>query len=344
MILRFRIILQVSELFQSKSTDIRMSNAFLFSKSTLSLRKPLKNNLLLYQKLDLYCFYSWVSLYLITYNSFIQQQINNLRLKKIIVTSLIILLLSFFLEGISDPNIFIFSNWRMNNIVSLLYLWFAFLTTYYLFSLIIEYGIKKLHIVTSKKLIVLLLLTAFISFIWVILIELLFYHLYYKIDSLSETTFYEFDLPLTIVILIIGCVYFYQKNYLKPVIDNLSSSRYFPEIKRLEAFKGTKNLYVSQSDVRIIYLSDKIVWIKIADGQLLHTNDSLSILTDKLSSKLFFRLNRQVIVSRTIVKGYNRLDYQKLEILIDEDFPSDLNLVVSKYNAPYFKKWLTNSA
>lgn len=232
----------------------------------------------------------------------------------------------------------------MNNIVSLLYLWFAFLTTYYLFSLIIEYGIKKLHIVTSKKLIVLLLLTAFISFIWVILIELLFYHLYYKIDSLSETTFYEFDLPLTIVILIIGCVYFYQKNYLKPVIDNLSSSIDFPEIKKLEAFKGTKNLFVNQSDVRIIYLSDKIVWIKIADGQLLHTNDSLSILTDKLSSNLFFRLNRQVIVSRTIVKGYNRLDYQKLEILIDEDFTSDLNLVVSKYNAPYFKKWLTNSA
>lgn len=189
----------------------------------------------------------------------------------------------------------------------------------------------------------LLLLTAFISFIWVILIELLFYHIYYKIDSLSETTFYEFDLPLTIVILIIGCVYFYQKNYLKPVFDKHSGESDFTENKKLEAFKGSKNLFINQSDIRIIYLSDKIVWIKIADGQLLHTNDSLSILTNKLSSRLFFRLNRQVIVSRAIVKGYNRLDYQKLEVLIEDDLSSDLNLVVSKYNAPHFKIWLTNS-
>ena len=52
----------------------------------------------------------------------------------------------------------------------------------------------------------LLLLTAFISFIWVILIELLFYNIYYKIDSLSETTFYEFDLPLNRILIALGMV------------------------------------------------------------------------------------------------------------------------------------------
>ncbi len=190
-----------------------------------------------------------------------------------------------------------------------------------------------------------MLLTALIAFLWVISTDLIFYLIYYEINSLSETTFYEFDLPLTLVILTIGCVYFYQKNYVKPIAGKALESNGNPREaeKRIGAFKGAKDLFINQDDIGIIYVSDKLTWIKTLDGQLLRTNESLLNLTDELSPELFFRLNRQVIVSKMMVKGYNRLDYQKLEVIIRGDSFSDLNLVVSKYNAPGFKKWLTNS-
>ncbi|UAB82264.1 LytTR family transcriptional regulator DNA-binding domain-containing protein [Marixanthomonas sp. SCSIO 43207] len=112
--------------------------------------------------------------------------------------------------------------------------------------------------------------------------------------------------------------------------------------KSLEVYKGSKSIFINHNDIGIIHLSDRIVWITTINNETYQTSFSLTELSNKLSSSIFFRLNRQGIISRKIIKGYNRIGYQKLEILIDNNFPSELNLVVSKYNAPNFKKWLTN--
>lgn len=268
-----------------------------------------------------------------------------MRQKKFTFTLLITFILSFLLQGINDPNVFIVSNWRLNNIVNILHFWITFLTTYYLFSFFLELGFRKLPINTSNRLIGLLLVTQCIAFLWVIVTDILFYILYYKIDSLSETTFYEFDIPLALVVLTIGSIYFYQKKHLRPIKAKTAESDNQPKTpKRLEAYYKAKNFLVQHSHIGIIYLSNKMVWIKTLDGQVLHSNESLAKLSNELSSSDFFRLNRQVIISKKIITGYSRLDYQKLEVLVDDVFHSDLNLVVSKYNAPNFKKWLTNSA
>lgn len=205
-------------------------------------------------------------------------------------------------------------------------------------------GFNKFTIDTSKRLIGLLLLTQVITFLWVIVIDLLYYSLYYKITSLSETTFYEFDIPIAIVILTIGSVYFYQKNYLTPIkTDSLDKNIEKPNEKSLEVLKGSKSIFINHNDIGLIHLSDRIVWVTTLNNQTYQTSFSLTELSNNLSSSIFFRLNRQGIISRKIIKGYNRIGYQKLEVLIDDKFPSELNLVVSKYNAPNFKKWLTSS-
>jgi len=266
-------------------------------------------------------------------------------MKNIIATICITFFLSFLLQGINDHNVFIVSNWRQNNIANILQIWFIFLTTYYLFSFIVETGFKKLIINTPKKLLRLLLITQVITFLWVVLVDVLYYILYYKIDFLSETTFYEFDLPLAIAILTIGSVYFYQKKYLTPINVDKPANNVRPSFeKSLEAFKGSQSVFITHSDIGIIHLSDKIVWVTTTKNKTFQTNFSLAELMDELSSSSFFRVNRQVIVSRKIVQGYERLEYQKLAVLIDDHLLPELNLVVSKYNAPHFKKWLTNLA
>ncbi|HAS39497.1 MAG TPA: hypothetical protein DCS93_03420 [Microscillaceae bacterium] len=265
-------------------------------------------------------------------------------MKNIVITICITFFLSFLLQGINDHNVFIVSNWRQNNIANILQLWFIFLTTYYLFSFIVEIGSQKLIIDTPQKLRWLLVITQVITFLWVVLVDVLYYILYYKINYLSETTFYEFDIPLAIAILTIGSVYFYQKKHFKTInTDKPANGVEPPPQKSLEAFKGSKSVFISHADIGIIHLSDKIVWVTTTQNQTFQTNFSLAELTDELSSSDFFRVNRQVIISRKIVQGYDRLEYQKLVVLIDEQFLSGLNLVVSKYNAPHFKKWLTNS-
>ena len=267
-----------------------------------------------------------------------------LRKRNFVITLCITFILSFLLQGINDPNVFIFSKWRQNNAFNILHLWFIFLTTYYLFSFTVEIGFKKFNINTSKRLIGLLILTQVITFLWVVFIDVLYYIMYYKITSLSETTFYEFDIPLAIVILTIGSVYFYQKNYSAP-INAVNSDKNIEQQneKSLEVYKGSQSIFINHNDIGIIHLSDKIVWVTTTNNETYQTNLSLTELTNELSSSTFFRLNRQGIISRKIIKGFNRSDYQKLEILIDDTFPQELNLIVSKYNAPSFKKWLTNS-
>lgn len=244
----------------------------------------------------------------------------------------------------NDPNVFVFSAWRQNNVVNIIHLWFTFLTTYYLYSSILEVGFKKFVVDSSKKLIGLLIITQLIAFVWVVITDILFYKVYYDTTSLNDTTFYEFDVPLAIVLLTIGSVYFYQKNYLTPInpkpVDNTDQK---PSNKSLEVFKGSSSIFISPDDIGIIHLSNKMVWVTSMNNETYQTNFSLTELSSLLSTSNFFRLNRQVIISRKIIKGYDRIEYQKLEVLVGDDMPSGLNYIVSKYNAPGFKNWLTNS-
>ena len=73
------------------------------------------------------------------------------------------------------------------------------------------------------------------------------------------------------------------------------------------------------------------------------TEYSLSSLSDKLNNTFFFRLNRQVIVSLKSIKEFDKLEYQKLGVRLIDDMNFEKPIIVSKYNAPAFKKWITNS-
>ncbi len=251
---------------------------------------------------------------------------------------------SFLLEGINDPNVFAFSKWRQNNVVNILQFWFTFVSTYYIFLLILNLGLKKLDIINPKKLIALLAFTQLIAFLWVIGTDILFYKLYYNIQSLSETTFFEFDLPLAIVVLSMGSFYFYQKNVFKTIPDkDLQRGSKTAKEKQIEAFLGSKKLWISPSEIYLLYVENKIVWVLTREKEIFSLGISISALIEELSPSEFFRINRQTILARKVVKGFRRLNYQKLEVILNTELNKDLNLVVSKYNAPIFKKWLSNN-
>ncbi|MEM6721276.1 MAG: LytTR family DNA-binding domain-containing protein [Bacteroidota bacterium] len=264
--------------------------------------------------------------------------------KKILLVVIITLFLSLFLQSLVDVNVFVPSNWRQNTWVNLLHFWLTFVSSYYLFSYVIQVWYRKLSELSSKKVLFLLAITQTIVMLWIFITDILFYFWYYKVDSLKETTFYEFDVPLVIAITTIGSIYFYQQYHTKPVNSvkerNALSSK---ELKKIPAYAGKEHHFIDQDEIGVFYLADGIVWVELLNGNLFHTDYSLTKLLDVLNAEHYFRLNRQVIISKKAIKGFDKLSYQKLKVILIETLRFDENLIVSKYNAPAFKKWLTNS-
>ncbi len=179
-------------------------------------------------------------------------------------------------------------------------------------------------------------------FAYVTITEIIFYKLYYNITSLKgETTFFELDTPITLIVLIIGSLYFHQKYF---HISIQPGGQIGFESAKIMANKGKEVLLIDENDILLLYSLNGIVWLINSNLEKLITNHTLDGILHELNPDHFFRLNRQVIVSRKCIKGFEKLDYQKIQVKISDDLTPEPSLIVSKYNASNFKKWLTKSA
>ncbi|WP_340064792.1 LytTR family DNA-binding domain-containing protein [Ascidiimonas aurantiaca] len=265
--------------------------------------------------------------------------------KKVLSVLLVTLLISVFLYGLIDPYFFYFSEWNTDKVVNFLHLWFTLITGYLLFNYLLLKAFRRYTLKKYFQWLILLLIVSAVVFGYVLVTDILFYKLYYNVSSLrEETTLYDYDLPIIGAMLIIGSTYFYQKYFYKPVAQDIAEpetvSKYLKEI-RLQT--GNETRLVSIIEVALFYTDQGLVWARLHNGESFHTSYTLAALTDTLNPHQFFRLNRQVIVARKAIAAFKKLDYQKLEIQLQYGMNFHKNLIVSKYNAPVFKKWITQS-
>ena len=66
---------------------------------------------------------------------------------------------------------------------------------------------------------------------------------------------------------------------------------------------------------------------------------SLDKIEQSIPSQFFFRLNRQYIVHRNAVKGFNKIENGKLNVLLLPAFYLPEQIQVSRAKAPEFKTW-----
>lgn len=76
------------------------------------------------------------------------------------------------------------------------------------------------------------------------------------------------------------------------------------------------------------------------DGKLTTSNNSLDELYNDLDDSLFFRANRQFILSINSIDKILRYGNNQLKIVVVPK--SDINIIVSKNKASEFKKWLNS--
>ena len=262
--------------------------------------------------------------------------------RKTILELLITFFISYFLYSLVDFSIFSISEWDQDKLVNLIQTWATLISSYYIYNGCLKLAFVYWKNISIKKLILILFCISFIVVFWIICTELLFYKLYYNISSLyDDTTFFEFDLPFTIVLLTIGSLFFYQKYYIKPIVEEKDNRS--QDLEKLTATKGKKQFFVDYNDIGLVYIENEIVMIQTLFGEKYYAEDSLSFIVNKLSNISFFRLNRQVIVSRIVIKEFEKLEVQKLHVFLIDDINYDKPIIISKYNAPAFKRWLTNS-
>ncbi len=106
--------------------------------------------------------------------------------------------------------------------------------------------------------------------------------------------------------------------------------------KRLLTYSKDKLISVRIEDIAFIHTENSITYITCLDGRKFTTNSSLDELFQRLDHSIFFRANRQYILS---VKGIDEiLRYGNSQLKIKTQ-PSD-SVIISKNRVSDFKKWL----
>lgn len=104
----------------------------------------------------------------------------------------------------------------------------------------------------------------------------------------------------------------------------------------LPSFDGYKTITVE--DIDFVYSEFKITHLSLSNGTVEIVPQSLEDLEEELDPDVFFRANRQVIISVNCIKNIQNDFNGKLRILLKRT--ADLEVLVSREKAPVFKAWL----
>ncbi|MGV6832081.1 MAG: LytTR family transcriptional regulator DNA-binding domain-containing protein [bacterium] len=119
--------------------------------------------------------------------------------------------------------------------------------------------------------------------------------------------------------------------------EDESEIKEFPK-KRLLTYIRNELMPISIEDISYIYLENTITYIVRKDGKRFTANDSLDQIYATLDQKLFFRANRQIIVSIYAIDKIIKFGNSALKI---ETKPaSEIDIVIGKNKASSFKQWL----
>ncbi len=134
----------------------------------------------------------------------------------------------------------------------------------------------------------------------------------------------------------------YQKNLLE--VKN-ESSTLVTDKKPVEVSKQRLLTYVRNElvpvaieDIAYIYVENKITYLLCRDGKRSTSNESLDQIYSNLDDKIFFRGNRQTIVSITAIARIIKFGNNALKI--ETNPASEVDIIIGKNKAAQFRQWL----
>ncbi|MBT1706307.1 LytTR family transcriptional regulator [Chryseosolibacter indicus] len=110
--------------------------------------------------------------------------------------------------------------------------------------------------------------------------------------------------------------------------------------KRILTYWRDELVSIPVKNVAFFYTQESATHIHCRDGKVYTHNDSLDELMKQLDIALFFRANRQFIVSIHAIDKIFRYGKNQLKITVSPDAPEVI--LISKNNAATFREWLNS--
>ncbi|MFP2994822.1 LytTR family DNA-binding domain-containing protein [Spongiivirga sp. MCCC 1A20706] len=91
-------------------------------------------------------------------------------------------------------------------------------------------------------------------------------------------------------------------------------------------------------DIAYFYLEHHMVYCRTKENKSYQVAKTLEKLENQLNPQLFFRANRQFIVSKLSVRSATTMDKRKLKLVLSP--PHHSEVIISKLKVTLFKKWI----
>jgi len=174
------------------------------------------------------------------------------------------------------------------------------------------------------------------------------YFAYFGIN-IFRTDYLYFAFPYIILLIVIFNVYYFtyylfiELNRVSRIKQTNADSIEPVEYKQvIKAYEGMTTILLPTSQVAYIFLEGRQVLVRDTDSKDYFTDGVLEDIENSLDPSLFFRLNRQLIISRNSCTGFQPIEFGKVLVTLTPVFSDEA--VVSQRKASNFKKWyLPNS-
>lgn len=110
------------------------------------------------------------------------------------------------------------------------------------------------------------------------------------------------------------------------------------EKERILTYVRNELVPIAIKDIAFVYTENTITYVVCFDGKRSTTNMSLDDMYINLNSTLFFRANRQFIISITAIDKIIKYGNSQLKILLQSKTSEEI--IISKNKAAEFKQWL----
>ena len=134
----------------------------------------------------------------------------------------------------------------------------------------------------------------------------------------------------------------FTNNRLTMPLHNLKDFINKRKKTRLLVKSGVENIPLRMEDIALLYTQDKVVYVVDRFGRKYLCDKTLTELEEELDRHIFFRANRQHIISIGFVKSFKT--YDRVKLLVEASLPGgNHSLVISQDTAPVFRKWIQDA-
>ncbi len=177
--------------------------------------------------------------------------------------------------------------------------------------------------------------------------EIFFAALWFRMigTDIRRTTFIQFAFPLIVLLIAIFNLY-YLTHYLYLKWQRKAGKPEDGEENGVPAgeipvFYGGNMRYLPVTDILYAYREGRYNYVKTnRQGEAYLISLPLDKLEETIDSRLFFRLNRQIIAHRVCCQEYMPAGYGKIRVNLSSPPPIKQPVVVSQKRAPAFREWI----